>query len=53
MRKNIRCPDCECTAFHINRISENKYELKCWSQRKCTKYIRVFTTKDDTLQDLK
>ena len=52
MEENINCPNCGCNAFHINRITENEYELKCWSQKNCTKKIRRFITENNALKDL-
>ncbi len=50
MEKNINCPDCNANAFHIHRVSNGKYILKCM---RSDGHEREIELKEDTLADLR
>ena len=52
MEKNIRCPDCNANAFHINRIEDGIYEIMCvtGSGKEHPKRVELAT---DTLENLR
>ena len=47
---NIWCPTCEENAFHIDKISNGNYIIRCMSSSRCQREIRL---EEDTLADLK
>lgn len=49
MEKNIYCHKCGANAFHIHRISNGKYLLKCM---RADGHEREFKLDNDTLREL-
>ena len=49
MDKNIKCPLCHANAFHIDRVENGKYILKCLTKESCSREINL---EEDNLIDL-
>jgi hypothetical protein len=39
MEKNIACPKCGANAFHLHRLSDGKYVVKCMRRDGCEREI--------------
>lgn len=49
--KNITCPECGANGYHIDRLGEGKYAVKCF-RANSKKHQRIVQLSQDTLGDL-
>jgi len=51
MEKNIKCPICQANAYHIDRLSNGEYAIRCVKANN-KNHQRVIRQEQDNLKDL-
>lgn len=51
MEKNLKCPICQANAYHIDRLENGKYAIRCL-RANSKEHQRVVKPEQDTLNDL-